>query len=368
MNPVRDLNDLPAVAPADLWLRPLGLFVQPMGSGQALPLAGGSLAFTMIELLARAPGGDIATAVARPDGLNAWAALRGDATVQRIERQLAALCAPRPTWAGLPLDRVLIMGVVNVTPDSMSDGSDFLAPDRAIAHGLALKEAGADVLDIGGESTRPGAAPVDEDEEIRRIMPVIRALAAERAVISVDTRHARVMAAALGAGARIINDVTALTGDPDSMAVAASSQAPLVLMHMQGEPQTMQRRPSYALASLDIADYLARRVDRCLDAGIRREHIVVDPGIGFGKSFEHNLEIMARLALFHALGCGVLLGLSRKSFIGQLSDGAPPKDRLPGSLAGALYGLSQGVQILRVHDVAATRHAIATWQAVANGA
>lgn len=368
MNLARDLNDLPAVVPASLWLRPLGLVVRPMGGRQALPLAGSNLAFNMIELLARTPGGDVVTSIAPPAGLRAWAALRGDATVQRIEHQLAVLGAPRPAWAGLPLDRLLIMGVVNVTPDSMSDGGDFLAPDRAIAHGLALKEAGADVLDIGGESTRPGAAPVAEDEEIRRILPVIQALAAEGAVISVDTRHARVMAAALAAGARIINDVTALTGDPDSMTVAADSQAPLVLMHMQGEPQTMQRHPSYALASLDIADYLALRIDRCLAAGIPREHIVIDPGIGFGKSFEHNLEIMARLALFHALGCGVLLGLSRKSLIGRLSDGAPPKDRLPGSLAGALYGLSQGVQILRVHDVAATRHAVATWQAMANGA
>jgi dihydropteroate synthase len=196
----------------------------------------------------------------------------------------------------------------------------------------------------------------------------VRALAAAGAVVSIDTRHARVMAAALAAGARIINDVSALAGEPESLGVAVRSRAPVVLVHMPGDPQTMQDNPSYTLASLDVLEHLAARVDACLAAGVSRERIVVDPGIGFGKRSVHNLEIMARLAMFHALGCGVMLGLSRKGLIGHVGGALSPKERMPGSVAGALYGVSQGVQILRVHDVAATRQAVATWQAMAAGA
>jgi len=228
-------------------------------------------------------------------------------------------------------------------------------------------EAGADLLDIGAESTRPGAAPVSEQEELRRLEPVVRGLAATGAVLSVDTRHARVMSAALAWGARVINDVSALEGD-GSLEVAARSSAPVVLMHMRGEPGTMQRDPSYALASIDIADYLAARIAACEAAGVERRSIVIDPGIGFGKTLAHNLEILARLGLFQSLGCGVLIGVSRKSSIGRIDRGAPVEARLPGSLAGALQALRQGVQLLRVHDVAETRQAVAIWQAVADGA
>jgi dihydropteroate synthase len=260
------------------------------------------------------------------------------------------------------------MGIINVTPDSFSDGGDFGDPAQAIAQGRALAAAGADILDVGGESTRPGATPISPEEEIRRTEPVVRALAASGALVSIDTRHAPVMAAATAAGARIINDISALSDTPQSLAVAARTGAAIVLMHMQGEPGTMQKSPTYALPSLDIVEYLEARIEAAAAAGIPRERIVVDPGIGFGKRAPHNLEIMARLGLFQALGCGVLLGVSRKSLIGHLAGSIPPKERLPGSLAGALYGLGQGAQILRVHDVAETRQAVAVWQAATAGA
>src|SRR6185312_534790 len=238
-------------------------------------------------------------------------------------------------------------------------------PAAAIAAGRAMLAAGADIVDVGGESTRPGAAPVAPDEERRRVEPVIRALAQSDATVSVDTRHAAVMAAALAAGARIVNDVTALTGDAAALATAARGGAALVLMHMRGEPQTMQREPTYVSAPVEVTEYLAGRIAACAAAGIPRERILVDPGIGFGKTLAHNLDILDRLAVLHGLGCGILLGVSRKSSIGRLAGIAAPKERLPGSLAAALHGVAQGAQVLRVHDVAETRQALAVWQAIA---
>jgi dihydropteroate synthase len=363
LDPALDLD------PDHLWLRPLALLSGPaaaaaLAENRALPLAGGDTAFTLLELLGRTASGEVVAALGGVAEMQRWAAGRGGATAARVERQLERLVAPRAPWAGLALDRPLIMGIVNATPDSFSDGGEFLAPERAIAHGRALAAAGADILDVGGESTRPGAAPVAPEEEVRRVEPVVRALAGQGLAVSIDTRHARTMAAALAAGARIINDVSALAGDAASLAVAARSEAAIALMHMQGEPRTMQANPSYILASLDIVEYLETRIAACAAAGIDRSRLVVDPGIGFGKHTEHNLEIMARLGLLHALGCGVLLGISRKSLIAALHQ-AEPKARIPGSLAGALQALAQGVQILRVHDVAETRQAIATWRAVA---
>jgi len=257
------------------------------------------------------------------------------------------------------------MGVVNVTPDSFSDGGRYAARDTAIAHGRALKAAGADILDVGGESTRPGAAPVSIGEELDRVVPVIEALAGEGALVSVDTRRAAVMRAALAAGARIVNDVTALAGDSESLSVVAASGAAVVLMHMQGEPRTMQQDPTYRDAPLDIYDFFAARLAVCAAAGIDPARIALDPGIGFGKHDPHNLAILADLALYHGLGCALLLGASRKSFIGRLSRGEDAGHRLAGSLAAALTGLERGVQILRVHDVAETAQALAIWQAIA---
>ncbi len=364
------LAALSGIDAASLWLRPLGLLRGSAAEAavencSALPLAGGPLAFALAEALALRDGMLVAVP-ATLAALHGWAMAQGAAMAARVVGQLASLTAKRPDWAGLALDRPLVMGVVNVTPDSFSDGGDFADPVSAIAAGRAMLAEGADIVDIGGESTRPGAAPVSPEEEIARVAPVIAALVDSGAVVSIDTRHAAVMEAALAKGARIVNDVSALTGDPASSRVVARAGAAVVLMHMKGEPATMQREPVYADAPIEVADYLALRIADCAAAGIGAERIVVDPGIGFGKRKAHNLEILERIALLHTLGCGLLLGVSRKSLIGALSNAAPPKDRLPGSLAGALHGLSQGVQLLRVHDVAATRQAIAIWQGIAD--
>jgi len=267
-------------------------------------------------------------------------------------------------FAGLDLGRPLVMGVVNVTPDSFSDGGDHADTENAIAHSFRLAADGADILDIGGESTRPGAAPVSIDEELSRILPVIEALADAGLTVSVDTRHAAVMTAALSAGASIVNDVTALTGDADSMGVVAEKDVPVILMHMQGEPGTMQDNPSYADAAMDVRQYLSARIDACVAAGIDKERIAIDPGIGFGKTLEHNLDILGRLHLLSELDCSVVLGVSRKSFIGKITDVKDPKQRLGGSLAAALAGIDQGANILRVHDVAETVQALAVWDAL----
>jgi dihydropteroate synthase len=357
------------IAAGALWLRPLGLLrgaaAQAMiASGDAVALAGGRLGFALVEALALRDG-KLLSAPVTIAALRRWAAGEDTAVAERVAALLASLAAPRKPWAGFALDRPLVMGVLNVTPDSFSDGGDFVDPSRAIAAGRAMLAEGADIIDIGGESTRPGAAPVSRETEIARVAPVIAALAGTGAAVSIDTRHAAVMAAALAKGARIVNDITALEGDPASRDIVARSGAAIVLMHMQGEPRTMQREPVYANAPLEIAAFLAARIAACEAAGIARGRIVVDPGFGFGKRVAHNLELLERLALLHALGCGVLLGVSRKSTIGTLSGVAEPKARIAGSLAGALQGLAQGVNILRVHDVAETRQAIALWQAIA---
>jgi dihydropteroate synthase len=262
------------------------------------------------------------------------------------------------------LSRPLVMGIVNATPDSFSDGGDFYDTDTAIAHGLRLRDEGADILDVGGESTRPGADPVPEAEEIRRVVPVIAALAKAGAVVSIDTTHAATMRATLDAGAAIVNDVTALTGDPASLALVAARKVGVVLMHMQGEPRTMQTSPTYDHAPRDIAKYLKGRLDACRAAGIADHLLCVDPGIGFGKTVAHNAEILADVKRLRELGGAVLIGASRKAFIGALSKGERPKERLPGSIAAALAAVSGGADILRVHDVAATRQALSVWQAV----
>lgn len=260
--------------------------------------------------------------------------------------------------------RPLLMGIVNVTPDSFSDGGRFLDPSSAVQHGLRLVEEGADLLDIGGESTRPGAAPVSVQEEMDRVLPVIEGLRGGGVMISIDTRHAATMRAALAAGAGMINDVTALTGDPDSLAVAAAARVPVCLMHMRGVPGTMQDRPHYEDVTAEVAGYLAARADACERAGMAREALIVDPGIGFGKTLEHNLALLKNISVFKGMGCKVLIGVSRKSFIAGLCPGAEAAERLPGSLAAALWAAAQGADILRVHDVAATRQALAVFQAL----
>jgi len=275
----------------------------------------------------------------------------------------SALITP-PPFAGLTFERPRIMGVVNVTPDSFSDGGDFIDPGLAIDQGLRLVADGADLVDVGGESTRPGSDPVPEDEELRRVLPVVQGLAGQGVLVSIDSRRSAVMRAAVDAGAAIVNDVTALTYDPAAMAVVAGAGVPVVLMHMRGEPKTMQQDPVYDDAPVDVRDYLAERVAACEAAGIDRSRIALDPGIGFGKTVTHNLQILNRLDVLGALGCAVVLGISRKSMIAKLDRDVPPKDRVAGSIAAALQGIRRGAHILRVHDVAETRQAVAIWLAV----
>jgi dihydropteroate synthase len=251
-----------------------------------------------------------------------------------------------------------------VTPDSFSDGGDHPTPEIAVAHGLRLIEEGADIVDVGGESTRPGSSAPPLDEELGRAIPVVEALTGHGATVSIDTRRAAVMKAALAAGAGMLNDVSALRHDPAGLAVAASHDVPVVLVHMQGTPETMQLDPRYDCAPLDVFDFLEARVAACEAAGIPRSRLVVDPGIGFGKTATHNLEILRDLAVLRGLGCPVMVGLSRKGFIGRLTGVERPKDRLPGSLAGALHAMRSGAAILRVHDIAATRQALAVWHAI----
>jgi dihydropteroate synthase len=256
------------------------------------------------------------------------------------------------------------MGIVNVTPDSFFEGSQTLDPSVAIQRGRSLIDQGADMIDVGGESTRPGADPVSIDEEIARVIPVVEALALAGACVSIDTRHAPVMAAAINAGASVVNDITALQGDAQSVDVVASSGASVILMHMQGEPGTMQDAPSYNDVVTQVGGYLVARIRACEQAGIAKQRIAIDPGIGFGKALEHNLELMRNLHAFAGLGCSLVLGVSRKSFIGHLTGEADPAKRLTGSVAAALAGVAKGAKILRVHDVAETRQALDVWAAV----
>jgi dihydropteroate synthase len=257
------------------------------------------------------------------------------------------------------------MGILNLTPDSFSDGGRLGGLDAVLETARAMLEAGADILDIGGESTRPGAAPVSPEEEQARILPAIRALAAEGAVISVDTRHAETMAAALDAGARIVNDVTALAHDPRSPGVVAAYGAPVVLMHIRGTPATMNGLNQYGDIGVEVAAELSAQVQAAMAAGIAREAIAIDPGIGFAKIGLQNVSLLQDLGALRALGFPLLVGLSRKGFIGTLSGEPVAARRLGGSLSGALFALSQGAQILRVHDVAETVQAVRVWQALA---
>jgi dihydropteroate synthase len=309
----------------------------------ALPLCGGPHWFTHVERLER--------------GRKAEVVPGHEAAVD--------LTSPRGTFAGMTLDRPRLMGILNVTPDSFSDGGLFAAPDAALAQARAMAEA-ADILDIGGESTRPGAAPVAVEEEVQRTAPVIAALRAGglQLPISIDTRKGAVARAALDAGASIINDVAALTFDPALGGLAAARDVPVVLMHHQGTPETMQADPRYDDVLLDVYDWLAERIAAAEALGIPRARIAVDPGIGFGKTVEHNLALLRGLSLLHGLGCPILLGASRKRFIGSIGGAADPQARMPGSVAVALAGVAQGVQMIRVHDVAETRQALRLWQAV----
>ena len=313
----------------------------------ALPLAGGWCWFSHVERMERGRTGELVPVAEVPDDV------------------LSRLTAPRAPIAGLDLSTPRVMSILNVTPDSFSDGGLFNAPEAALAKARAMVANGADIIDIGGESTRPGAVTVDVGEEIERTAPVIAAMRAGRDVaISIDTRKAAVAQAALDAGASLVNDVAAFTFDPDMARVTAKARVPCCLMHAQGDPATMQDDPTYVDVTLDVYDFLNARIQAAEAAGIRRDQIVIDPGIGFGKTQEHNLTLLKNLSIFHGLGCAILLGASRKRFIGTIGQAPDAIDRLGGSVAIALHGLSQGVQLLRVHDTLPTKQAIRLYMAV----
>ncbi len=256
-----------------------------------------------------------------------------------------------------------LMGVVNVTPDSFSDGGLYLDPAAAVAHGRELVAAGAEILDVGGESTRPGAEPVGAEEELRRVVPVIRGLRELGCGISVDTSKAPVAAAAIEAGATIVNDVTALRGDPEMAALCAGRGATVVLMHMLGEPRTMQDDPRYEDVVAEVKGFLAERLEAAVAAGIAAEDVWLDPGIGFGKTAAHNMELLRRLGELRELGRPLVIGTSRKSFIGRV-DGSGPGERLGGTIASSVLAAAEGAEVLRVHDVAEVGQALAVATAI----
>ena len=368
---IRDAPALPHKLSEDtrLYLRPLGLLAgrpghELMASGRGRWLAGGPLAFELCEVTLRRPG-VIERLVAPISQVGAWRESLAPSAGARVADLCANLVASRdlPGEGGEPL----LMGIVNVTPDSFSDGGAQQGTDAAVAQAARLAEEGATILDVGGESTRPGAAAVDAAAELARVQPVLQGIAGlglSGITLSIDTRKASVMEAALAAGAGIINDVSALTHDPASLALAAGCEAAVVLMHMAGEPETMNLEPGYEDAPLDVFDYLEARIAACLAAGIARERLIVDPGIAFGKDSRHNLAILERIALYHGLGCPILLGVSRKGLTADMEETYAPKDRWPGSLAASLFAVGQGVQILRVHDVAAMRQALDVWRGI----
>jgi dihydropteroate synthase len=345
---------------AKLYLRPIGFLygeaaAEAVAEGLALPLAGGPISFTAAELIEGVPASTERRLVAVKD-LHASHDAELASLIERVT-------APRPSFAGLTFARPLIMGIVNVTPDSFSDGGLYDTAEGAIVRAAELAAAGADIVDIGGESTRPGSDPVEDGDELGRVVPVLEGLAGLNAAISIDTRKACVARAAAGAGATIFNDVSALTYDPGSLAAAAETGLSVVLMHAKGEPTTMHLDPRYDDVVLEVYDYLEGRIAAAEAAGIPRANIAADPGIGFGKTMDHTLSLLANLSLLHGLGVPLLVGASRKRFIGGVAGGETPQSREPGSVAVALAAAAQGAQILRVHDVPGTRQALSVWRA-----
>ena len=338
------------------YLRPIGLSygaaaVRAVGRGQAGRLGGHmAIAFHAVEMIERRNGDVFRDIIPYSD------VAKSDA-LARIEEKRWFRALSRDIHPA-------VMGVVNVTPDSFSDGGLHADADKAITHGAALAAEGATILDVGGESTRPGSEAISEELESQRVVPVIEALAAKGFCVSCDTRKASVMRAAAKAGAAIINDVSALQYDAASLETAVGSRLPVVLMHAQGDPRTMQLNPAYQDVALDIYDYLEARIASVRAAGV--ELAAVDPGIGFGKTFRHNLDVLNQLTLFHGLGVPLLVGLSRKGFVGALTGEKAAGQRAHGSVGGAIHAALNGAHILRVHDVKATVAALAVALAAAD--
>ena len=343
-------------------LRPTGFVDSPFGhDGKVARLAGGLNWFASVDLI-------------HQDGRRELVPVEG--IEARFDEAMAAdwarITAPRaPLQMGertIRLDQPQVMGIVNATPDSFSDGGSYADAAGAAEAGAVMASQGAAIIDVGGESTRPGASEVWEGDEIERVLPVVQQLAAGGNAVSIDTRKSAAMTAAIGAGAAMVNDVSALLWDPESAEVVAKAGVPVVLMHHRGDPATMQDAPRYDDVLVEVYEWLEDRIAVAEETGIPREKILVDPGIGFGKAVAHNLELMNGLALFHGLGCPVVLGASRKRMIGALSNEAPADKRLAGSLTLALKAIEQGVQVVRVHDVPETVQALKVWRGLRDAA
>jgi len=341
-------------------IRPTAFVDSPFGyDGQVARLAGGLNWFAAVELLEVRDDKRVSSKLIAIQDLQTH-------LDDELARQWDRLTSVRPPLKlgerTVRLDQPQVMGIVNVTPDSFSDAGELADPRDAALAGARMAEAGAAIVDVGGESTRPGAKAVWEGDEIKRIEPVIRQLAAGGVAVSVDTRKADVMTAAIAAGAKLVNDVSALTYDQRSAEVVGSAQVHVVLMHHQGSPETMQQDPRYNDVIVEVYSWLEERIAAAEEAGVDRTNILIDIGFGFGKTVAHNLELMNNLALFHSLGCPLVVGASRKRSIGALSNEAPADQRLGGSLAFALKAVEQGAQIVRVHDVPETVQALKIWR------
>jgi dihydropteroate synthase len=347
-------------------IRPTGFVDSPFGhDGKVARLAGGLNWFGLVELIKIEGHQRISTEIVPVEGIE-----------DRLDDETAAnwahITSPRSALQlgerTIRLDQPQVMGIVNATPDSFSDGGAYADASAAAEAGATMAAQGAAIIDVGGESTRPGATMVWEEDEIGRVIPVVQQLSAGGNAVSIDTRKSGVMTAAIGAGAKLVNDVSALTWDPQSADVVANAGVAVVLMHHQGDPQSMQKDPRYDDALIEVFLWLEERIAAAEEAGIARNMILIDPGIGFGKTVAHNLELINGLALLHGLGCPILLGASRKRMIGALSNEAPADQRLPGSLALVLKAVEQGAQIVRVHDVPETVQALKVWRGLRDAA
>ncbi|HEX8623935.1 MAG TPA: dihydropteroate synthase [Allosphingosinicella sp.] len=351
------------------YLRPTAFVDAPFGhDGKVARLTGGMLWFAAVERVTMEGNSRLSSELVPVERIHELLAPGSE-----TERAWSNLTSPRAPLQlrerVVRLDQPQVAGILNLTPDSFSDGGRFDGGEAAALAGFAMAEAGAAIVDVGGESTRPGAKPVWEGDEIERVVPTVTRLAAGGTAISIDTRKSAVMGAALGAGAAMVNDVSALTYDEASAGLVARSGCPVVLVHHSGTPETMQQSPAYDKPVLfAVYDWLEARIEAAEAAGIERARIVVDPGIGFGKTVQHNLDLMNGLALLHGLGCPIMLGASRKRMIGALSAEAPADARLPGSLALALKAVDQGAQLLRVHDVPETVQALRIWRGLRDAA
>lgn len=366
------MTEIPASA--SLYFRPTAFVDAPFGLDEKVSrLAGGLLWFSAFDVIVVDGGERLAPMLVAVEAIDDFLSTLSDDQASNARTQISRITAPRAQFQLgeriLRFDEPRVAGILNITPDSFSDGGQYVEdPQGAADAGFAMSSRGAALIDVGGESTRPGAADVWEGDEIERVVPVIERLAASGVAVSVDTRKAAVMEAALAAGAAIINDVSALRFDDHALEIVAKASCPVIIMHHAGKSHQLHADPNYRDPLVEVYDWLDARIDTLIEAGIARDRIVVDPGIGFGKALQHNLALINGLSLFHGLGCPIMLGASRKRLIGALSKEASADDRLGGSLALVTLAAAQGVQLIRVHDVPESVQALHIWRGLKDAA